>query len=239
MNDLLELAIKAHGGLKRWSELKTGSAHLENGGVLWAMKGQAGFAQPARVTINLHKQKSSHEPFLKPNQRTSVEPHRAAIETLDGRVLEERLNPRDSFKGHTLETPWDPLQCAYFAGYAMWTYLTSPFSFVTPGFEVAEVEPWRENGEVWRGLKVRFPKHIATHSTEQTFYFGKDGLIRRHDYALEICGGAKGAHYVYNHKEFDGIVVPTKRRVYSPGPDNKPMPEPVIIAIDLSEVWFK
>lgn len=238
MNDLLELAIKAHGGLKRWNELKTGSAHLENGGVLWPMKGHPEFIQPSRVTINLHKQKASHEPFLKPNQRTSVEPNRVAIETLDGKVLEERMNPRDSFKGHTLETPWDQIQLAYFSGYAMWTYLTAPFSFVMPGFETKEVEGWSENGETWRGLRVRFPKTIATHSSEQTFYYGKDGLLRRHDYDVEVSQ-AKGAHYVSNYKEFDGIMVGTKRRVYVPGPDNKPMPEPLVVSIDLSGVWFK
>lgn len=239
MNNLLELAINAHGGLKRWNELSTASAHLENGGVLWPMKGHADFIHPSRVTVNLHQQKSSHSPFLKPGQRTSVEAHRVAIETIEGKVLQERLNPRDSFQGHQLETPWDELHLAYFAGYAMWTYLTAPFSFAKPGFESQEVEGWSENGEMWRGLKVRFPKDIASHSKEQTFYFGSDGLLRRHDYTVEVSGGSRATHYVSNYKEFDGIMVPTKRRVYVPGPDNKPLPEPLIVSIDLSEVKFK
>jgi hypothetical protein len=239
MNDLLELAIRAHGGLKRWDELKTVSAQLTNGGILWELKGQKEFVSPSRVTVYLHKQKASHEPFLNPNHRTSVEPNRVAIETLDGKVIEERMNPRASFEGHVLETPWDRIQLAYFAGYAMWTYLTSPFSFVMPGFETDEVDPWTENSEEWRGLKVKFPKSIATHSSEQIFYFNKEGFLKRHDYDVEVAKGAKGAHYVYDYKEFDGIMVPTRRRVYIPGVDGKPMAEPIIVSIDFSEVKFR
>ena len=34
------------------------------------------------------------------------------------RVVAERENPRTSFSGHTLQSPWDPLDRAYFNGYA-------------------------------------------------------------------------------------------------------------------------
>jgi hypothetical protein len=47
-------------------------------------------------------------------------------------VVEERANPRASFAGHVLETPWDRIQLAYFRGYAMWTYLTTPFVLPEP-----------------------------------------------------------------------------------------------------------
>lgn len=239
MKDLLALAIEAHGGLARWNQLTTGSVTSKVGGVLWQAKGHPEFAQPARVTVRLHEQKHSHEPFLKPNQRISFEPDRVAIETLDGKLLEERPNPRAAFEGHTFETPWDSLHLAYFAGYAMWTYLTAPFSFAMPGFETSEIAGRRENGEAWRGLKVRFPKSIATHSSEQILYFGSDGLLRRHDYDVEVAKGARGAHYVYDYRAFDGIMVPTKRRVYAPGPDNNPVLDPLIVSIDLSDVSFK
>jgi hypothetical protein len=42
MSDLLETAIKAHGGLERWNQLDTVSARLVQGGALWALKGQEG-----------------------------------------------------------------------------------------------------------------------------------------------------------------------------------------------------
>ena len=54
-----------------------------------------------------------------------------------------------------------------------------------PGMKVSEIEPLQEGDETWKGLSVTFPSHIATHSAVQNFYFGKDNLIRRHDYHVD------------------------------------------------------
>ena len=89
---------------------------------------------------------------------------------------------------------WRGSQLAYLAGYAMWTYLTTPFLFAMDGVATEELQPWRENGEMWRRLKVTFPHCIATHNTVQMFYFGSDGLLRRHDYDAEVLGGSPAAH---------------------------------------------
>jgi len=69
----------------------------------------------------------------------------------------------------------------------------------------------KSQGETWRRLKARVPADMATHSTEQTLYFDRRGLLRKQDYNVEIDGTAGAAHYVYDHKEFSGIVFPTKR----------------------------
>src|SRR5260370_737072 len=97
----------------------------------------------------------------------------------------------------------------------MWTYLNTPFLLVRPGVESEELEPWRDSGETWRRLKVRFPTEIATHSAEQTLYFDRQGLLKRHDYDVEISGGTAAAHYVSDLKEFSGIVFPTTRRIFT------------------------
>jgi hypothetical protein len=164
--DLANLAIQAHGGLERWKRFTTLSAHLIQGGVLWGLKGKAGVLDDVTVTVDLRNEKFSHWPFGSPDRRSRFEPQRVALENANGKVLEELLQPRSSFQEHTLETPWSDLQLAYFAGYAMWTYLNTPFLLARPGVESEEVEPWQEAGETWRRLKVRFPAHIATHGTE-------------------------------------------------------------------------
>ena len=205
-------------------------------GGLWAAKGKAGVLADATVTVDLRDEKASHWPFGSGDRRSRFEPHRVALEDANGKVLEELLQPRSSFRGHTLETPWSDLQLAYFAGYAMWTYLNIPFLLARPGVESEEVEPWQEAGETWRRLKVHFPADIATHSTEQTMYFDRQGLLRRQDYNVEIDGTAGAAHYVYDHKEFSGIVFPTRRRVFRRQPDGRPAPEPLIISIDLDRI---
>jgi hypothetical protein len=238
MSDLATLAMDAHGGLDRWRKLKTVSARLLQDGVLWKLKGQDGVLHDVRLTVDLRTEWASHAPFGQPNRRSSFQPDRVAIETDDGDVVEERLKPRESFKGHVLDTPWDNLQLAYFAGYAMWTYLNTPFLFAIPGVETEELPPWQENGETWRRLKVTFPVRIATHSAEQTFYFDQQGLLKRHDYDVDVSGGTQAAHYVSELKEFSGVIVPTKHVVLGRQPDGKAVPTPLVVSIDLSEVEF-
>ncbi|SNS04358.1 hypothetical protein SAMN05216276_100346 [Streptosporangium subroseum] len=240
MNELRDRVIAVHGGLDRWNELTSVRAHLVNGGGLWALKGQEGVIEDATVHVDLHRQFASHFPFGRPGLRSAFTADRVAVESDAGEVVEERLDPRDAFAGHTVETPWDRLHLAYFAGYAMWTYLTEPFSFADPGFRTEELSPWQEDGQTWRRLKVTYPDHIATHSKEQTYYIDADGLIRRHDYVSEVLGSTgPAAHYSSEHREFDGIVVPTRRRVHLIGEDGNVMPEPLIVSIDLDDIVFE
>ena len=125
MNKLAKQAIDAHGGLERWNRFTTLSAHLIHGGALWAAKGKAGVLADVTVTVGLRDEKASHWPFGSPDRRSRFEPQRVAIEDANGKVLEELLQPRASFEGHA--ATWSDLQLAYFAGYAMWTYLNIPF----------------------------------------------------------------------------------------------------------------
>ena len=156
-NNLATLAINAHGGLDRWRQLKTVSARLLQGGVLWQLKRQDGVLDDVHVTVDLRKEWASHRPFGQPDRHSSFQPNRVAIETSNGDVVEERVQSTRVFRGTRSDTPWDSLQLAYFAGYAMWTYLNTPFLFALPGVKTEEVEAWPENGEVWRRLKVTFP----------------------------------------------------------------------------------
>jgi len=238
VNSLAQLTIDAHGGRERWQRFEHLSAHVRTGGVLWKVKRQRGILDDVNVCVALHREWASHAPFVEANVRTSVEPCRVAIETTDGRVIDERLRPRDSFAGHGPETPWDRLHLAYFAGYAMWTYLTTPFLFAMDGVSTEELSPWREDGETWRRLKVTFPQSIATHSTVQTFYIDSEGLLKRHDYDTEVLGDSPAAHYVHDYQQVSGILVPTRRRVCRRQSDGTPAPDPFLVTIDLSAVEF-
>jgi len=164
MTRLKELAIEAHGGLQRWQQFEQVSADLLQGGVLWPLKGPPRTLERTRVAVGLWKEWASHAPFGAGGRRSRFEPGRVALEAEDGAVLEERLAPRASFAGHTLQTPWTQLQLACFAGCAMWTYLNMPFVLAWPGVETEELEPWPTDGGDWRRLAVRFPpvsRHTA------------------------------------------------------------------------------
>lgn len=131
-----------------------------------------------------------------------------------------------------------PLHRAYFNGYALWTYLTSPFLLSMPGVEVVEVAPWNGDGQVLRRLRATFPKHLATHSDSQDFFFDSDLKLRRHDYDVDVSGGFGGAQLVDDYAEADGIRFPTKRRAYRRGADGRALTDVVMVAIDLSDIHF-
>jgi hypothetical protein len=237
MSDLLDTVIEAHGGLERWGQLDSVSARLVQGGAMWGIKGQPGVLDDVFVRASLHQERESHHPFGAPDRRSAFTPQRVAIETTRGDVVEAMEQPRASFAGHVLETPWTTLQLAYFVGTAMWTYLTQPFVFAGPGFKTAELEPWPENGEEWRRLLVTWPADLATHCPEQTLYVGPDGLFRRHDYDVEIAA-TSGAHYISDYTKVAGIMVPTRHRIFPRGADGQVLSEPLVISIDVSEIAF-
>src|SRR5262249_46210808 len=120
MTGLLDAVLAAHGGLDRWRQFSSMEATIVSGGALWEIKGQPQDPPPRRMTVALHREWASVRLFGAADQKTDFTPERVAIEKLDGRVVAERRNPRESFAGHVLTTPWDPLQRAYFNGYALW-----------------------------------------------------------------------------------------------------------------------
>jgi hypothetical protein len=116
----------------------------------------------------------------------------------------------------------------------MWTYISTPFIFARDGYGLAELDPWDERGERWRRLAVRFPAEVHTHCREQVFYIDANGLIRRHDYTAESLGSwANAAHYCFEHKSFDGLIVPTRRRVYPRRRSNQPRAHPLLVWIEV------
>jgi hypothetical protein len=160
MNDLLAHALE--GGLQRWDEFKTLKTELSVNGAIWRIKQQPGLLADKVFEIETHAERVTITPFTAPDRRSVFVPGRLALETLDGAVAESGDDPKAAFAGQTLETPWDKFHVADFASEALWTYLTSPFLYTYPGFESEEIEPWHEDGEEWRRLKVSFPDRIAS-----------------------------------------------------------------------------
>jgi hypothetical protein len=238
MNELLDFAIEAHGGLKRWREFSTLRAQLNVGGAIWDLKQQPRLLLDKSVALDLREQRLTITPFAGINSRSVFAHGEMALESLDGTVLERRQHPVASFIGQQRETPWDRLHVAYFASEAFWTYLTSPFLYSYPGFRTREISPWQENDETWRRLEVTFPDDILSHCKVQTTHFGPDGLMRRHDYTVDILGGATGANYPSAYEKVQGLMMPTRRRIYSYDEHFRKVPEPLLVSLDFTRFEF-
>jgi hypothetical protein len=235
MSELLNLAVKAHGGLKRWKEVKAIEVAASITGAIWHVKGKPDFLKNVVLTAETGIERLIVD-FPGQDKRAVFEPNRIIIETTDGTLIESRDNPEKSFEGQQRETPWDDIQVAYFVGEALWTYLNTPFLYTREGFVTEEISSIQVEGETWRRLKVTFPDSVKSHTKEQISCFGPDGLLRRHDYTVDILGGATGLNYASDYRDIDGIVVPTKRRVYAYEGDYQLVKEPLLVAIDMGEI---
>ena len=59
MNELLDLAVAAHGGLGNWHSYRSVSLELPVGGVLWEVKGQTGLFANATYHADTHTQRAT------------------------------------------------------------------------------------------------------------------------------------------------------------------------------------
>ncbi|KVW18670.1 hypothetical protein [Burkholderia cepacia] len=236
MNTLAQTIIDAHGGLAQWRKFTRVRANLVQGGVLWPLKGQAGVLDRTSVTVATDRQWASHAPFGTLAARSDFTGGHVAL--LDGNehILDARDQPRASFAGHVLETSWDALQLAFFAGCAMWTYLNTPFLLAWDGVESEDAGQWHERGETWRKIVVRYPASLEVFSKVQAIYVGSDLLVRRLDYDVEIAGSTPGAHYVDGYTTVSGIRFPTRRRIYPRQQDGTSVEQPLVVSIDLHDI---
>jgi hypothetical protein len=63
--------------------------------------------------------------------------------------------------------------------------------------------------------------------------------LRRHEYVVDVMGGARGLNYAYDYRRVDGIMVPTTRRVVAFDDNKRKISDPVLVAIDIRAISFK
>jgi hypothetical protein len=234
MNELLESAVTAHGGLERWSKVKSITVDASVTGAVWSVKGQSEALKEVRFEVDTTRQQLTMD-YIGQDKVSIFEPNRVVVHSRDGELMGARDDPESSFEGHRFETPWNDLHLAYFTGEALWTYLNTPFLYTWPGFVTEEISPIEVDGEKWRRLSVTFPDEIKSHTRQQVSCFGPDGLLRRHDFTIDVIGGAPSELYASDYRDVDGIVIPTTRRAYASQGDD----QLVMVAIDMGQIAIR
>jgi hypothetical protein len=233
---LLARVLESHGGLERWQRVRELTVHHRSGGIAFAGKFQGRTLAPRVAKISTDQQHAVFSPYP-PGDRGVFDGDAVWIETERGEQIRRRVGSRSQLLRPRRMLWWDKLDLLYFTGSALWNYVTAPFVFTTPGFEVHQIEPWKEGTEVWSRLLVTFPDVLHTHSRRQVFYFDAHGLLKRLDYTAEEFGKrADAAHYCFDHREFDGLTFPTRRRVFLRRSDGRPRRWPLLIWIDIEAV---
>jgi len=235
MSELLDYAVQAHGGLDRWREIHWMRVAASITGAIWFVKSQGDVLKDVVLTIDTRAERLVVD-FPGQDRRAIFEPRRIVIQRADGTPVTARDDPEQSFAGQQRETPWDEIHVIYFVGEALWTYLNTPFLYTQDGFATKEIAPIEVEGEIWRRLQVTFPDRIKSHTRTQISCFGPDGLLRRHDYTVDILGGATGLNYASEYRNVGGIIIPTRRRIYAFEGDYQPVWDPLLVRIDMGEI---
>ena len=115
MNDLLNTALTAHGGLVRWNRIASITIDASISGAFWSIKNQGDVLRQVRLEVDTTRQRLTMG-FLGQDKRTLFEPDRVELQRGDGQLIEARDNPQRSFEGQQFESPWDALHLAYFTG---------------------------------------------------------------------------------------------------------------------------
>jgi hypothetical protein len=179
MTRLKELAIEAHGGLQRWRQFEQVTADLVQGGVLWPLKGHPQTLERTTVTVG-PKEEWRRTPRGAGSRRSRFAPGRVVLEAGDGSVNRARASPGIRCKpmDRTAACLLRRLRHVDLSNHAVPARLARRRD--------GRVGARQTDSGDWRRLAVRFPTEIATHSAVQTLYFDGDGLLRRHDYDVEM-----------------------------------------------------
>ncbi len=213
---LINNVIEAHGGMKLWSQVERLIVNLRVGGNLLAMKCKWPGSRKLRVEVETNRICIRLSPYPESGYRGVFDGKMVRVENEEGVIIKERQISLDAECRTSRLWIWDDLDLLYFLGYALWNYSLTPFYFLWPGFEVEEGEAWtNKDGSRWQTLRVTYPEAFPTHSRRQTFYFDQRHWLRRLDYtAYVFFDWTHGAHYCFDHRSFNDLVLPTHRVVF-------------------------
>jgi hypothetical protein len=161
------------------------------------------------------------------------------LEGQDARRVMERQGSPEEFCSGLRSTTWDELQLAHYCGYLIWNYIATPFILADPDFETKELPRNVARGESLRRLRVVFPARIVTHASSQTFYFDREGLLRRLDYPAAHDDHTPIAQMFSGHQRFSGILVPTLCRLLSIGAEGVPIAKPSLLDVEIFDAHFE
>jgi hypothetical protein len=207
---LLEECLAAYGGLERWRAHEAVEVRVSARGAAFWMKGNGRPLTGARARVRTTGQ---HVEFF-----DWPTPGESAILTSDEARIGDRSRAQPLFGRR-----WDELDFAAFGGAAMWTYMSLPFVLADWG---AEELPGRR-------LRFRVPEPIRSHCREQTLHLDESCLIVKHEYVAESFGlWARAMHMSSRFETFDGLPVPTRRRV------RLGRLGPVVVKVDVSHARY-
>jgi hypothetical protein len=235
---LLKNALRASGGLDLWRLTRRFTVHMSITGVLCAEKCSTANLRELVVEGSTHSQELEITGFSRADMRALYRPDRVALEAQDPRGVAERHGSPEEFRQGLRSTTWDGFQLAHYCGYLIWNHMVTPFILADPDVETRERRGSGARGERLRWLEVTFPARVVTHATRQSFYFEREGLLRRLDYPAPHEAGTQVAQMFSGHQRFSGVLVPTLCRLLPVGADGVPDANRTLLDLEIFDAYY-
>jgi hypothetical protein len=236
---LLEEALRVSGGLDLWRLTRRFALHMSITGSLCTARCSTAQLRELVVEGSTQTQALAIIGFARPDLRALYRPDWVALEGQDARRLMERQGSPEQFRSGLRSTAWDELQLAHYCGCLIWNHIETPFILADSDFETKELRPSVARGESLRRLRVVFPARIVTHSSAQTFYFDREGFLRRLDYPAAHDDHTQLVQIFSGHQRFSGFLVPTLSRMLSIDAEGVPVAKPSLLDVEIFDAHFE
>jgi hypothetical protein len=131
MSDLLDLAIEAHGGARRWASLLQFQAAASMTGAIWSRKARAEIVDDVHFDGSTGTQKVTITPFPETGHQAVWEPRRpTTITPAPGTTINSEPAANTPQTREPRQHCWDDLQVATLAAQAAWNRIVAPFILV-------------------------------------------------------------------------------------------------------------
>jgi hypothetical protein len=233
--DWFEKIIDAHGGRERWRNVEVIEASLSSGGFAFAAHGQGSALRNLKAAVHPHARRVVLRDFYRPGWSGVWTPTHVQIRDASETPVMQRDDPRPQFARLVKNVHWDKLDILYFAGYALWNYLSFPFVLELPGVTLSEPEA-KQGGDA-RRLVATFDASVPTHSAVQTFHFDAAHHLTRHDYTADVIGRwATAANCCLASQQVGGLTFYTRRKVFPCMRGRFVLPAPTLVWIEIDDL---
>src|SRR4051794_14247870 len=96
MDELLDIAVAAHGGLDRWNQVKSITVDASITGALFHAKSQADALKNVHLEVDTTREQLTID-FAGQDKRSVFEPNRVVLQRRDGTLTGARDDPNSSF----------------------------------------------------------------------------------------------------------------------------------------------
>jgi len=237
LSSLLEQVLEAHGGLEQWHKLSDLVTGIQMEGHLCPPSTPSNAIPQSQAFFALRQQRIVMVTD-DGGQRILIEPHLVSFAGDRNTQLKVLPISETASWAACVEGNLDLMRTAYVLGFVIRLYVTAPFLYTTAGFIVDEIDPWQEDGETWRVLRIGFPLDVETPARVQYAYYGDDGLLRRTRYKLGGREGTDCVDYVSSYQQVNGIWLPMAHEVLACDSDGRRTPSKLMARIHLLHPFF-